>query len=222
MIVSNASGSIWATGPPPATPALAMTTSSPPKRSAASSTADAIASRSETSASKNAVSPPSSDARCSSSSGSSPASAIRAPLARSCLAASAPMPRAAPVMKMVLPCRLQLIRLPPPARTEFAPKQSRSDCSSSCVVPHQLLHRVDRLVGVVVDDVVELHLLVAALRRRHRNAHPGADQHQDEEQRQDLRRAALPAGALFGRPGGRRPRPGAVAARQGPPFAHRV
>ena len=72
IVRSNAAGSIDATVPLAAMPALAMTTSSPPKRSTAPATAAWTASKSVTSASNHQARSPSSAARRSSSSGSSP------------------------------------------------------------------------------------------------------------------------------------------------------
>ena len=58
MVRSNASGSIVATVPNGAMPALAITTSMPPKRSTVASTARPSASQSVTSASNQAASAP--------------------------------------------------------------------------------------------------------------------------------------------------------------------
>ena len=105
MVRSKASGSIERTKPVGATPAFAITTSMPPKRSTTDSTTPARASVSVTSASNAAASGPHCCATRASSSGSSPTRAIRAPRAASWRAVSAPIPRAAPVMRMVLPRR---------------------------------------------------------------------------------------------------------------------
>ncbi len=91
--------------PTGAMPALAITTSMPPKRSTAPSTARSSASQSVTSHSNAAAFEPHWAATRSSSSGSSPTSATLAPLAAARRAVSAPMPRAAPVMKTVFPRR---------------------------------------------------------------------------------------------------------------------
>ena len=103
IVRSKADGSIERTNPVVATPAFAITTSIPPKRSTTDSTTPASASVSVTSASNAAASGPHCRATRSSSSGSRPTSAIRAPRAESWRADSAPIPRAAPVIRMVLP-----------------------------------------------------------------------------------------------------------------------
>src|SRR4051812_3895368 len=84
-------------------PALATTTSMPPARSTVVSIADSSAARSVTSASNQSESGPQSAATRASSSGSSPISATRAPRCAARRAASAPIPRAAPVIRTVLP-----------------------------------------------------------------------------------------------------------------------
>src|SRR5438270_7035287 len=84
-------------------PALAIATSMPSKRSTVACTAASSAPRSVTSASKNAARSPSAAAFASRRSGSSPTRATLAPRACKRRAASAPMPRAAPVMNTVRP-----------------------------------------------------------------------------------------------------------------------
>src|SRR3954451_17983518 len=84
-------------------PALATTTSIPPACSAVVSIAVSSAARSVTSASNQSESGPQSAATLASSSGSSPISATRAPRCAARRAASAPIPRAAPVIRTVLP-----------------------------------------------------------------------------------------------------------------------
>src|SRR4051795_2585311 len=86
-------------------PALATTTSIPPARSTVVSIADSSAARSVTSASNQSESGPQSAATLASSSGSSPTSATRAPRCAARRAGSAPIPRAAPVVRTVLPFR---------------------------------------------------------------------------------------------------------------------
>src|SRR3954471_3679518 len=85
-------------------PALATTTSMPPARSTVVSIADSSAARSVTSASNQSESGPQSAATAWSSPGSSPISDTRAPRCAARRAASAPIPRAAPVIRTVLPC----------------------------------------------------------------------------------------------------------------------
>src|SRR4051812_48426213 len=85
-------------------PALATTTSIPPACSAVVSIAVSSAARSVTSASNQSESGPQSAATAASSSGSSPIRATRAPRWAARRAASAPIPRAAPVIRTVLPC----------------------------------------------------------------------------------------------------------------------
>src|SRR3954468_21199588 len=85
-------------------PALATTTSMPPARSAVASIAASSAARSVTSASNQSESGPQAEATARSSSGSSPISDTRAPLCAARRAASAPIPRAAPVIRTVFPC----------------------------------------------------------------------------------------------------------------------
>src|SRR3954452_8335067 len=87
-------------------PAFTTTASMPPKRSTVPSTAARVCSRSVTSHSKAAPRSPHDAATRSSSAGSSPTTATFAPLAAARRAVSAPMPRAAPVMKIVLPAML--------------------------------------------------------------------------------------------------------------------
>src|SRR3954452_10180244 len=87
-------------------PAFTTTASMPPKRSTVPSTAARVCSRSVTSHSKAAPRSPHAAATRSSSSGSRPTTATFAPLAAARRAVSAPMPRAAPVMKIVLPAML--------------------------------------------------------------------------------------------------------------------
>src|SRR3954465_11402412 len=189
MIRANASGSIACTGPPPATPALATTMSMPPRRSAVSPAARSRASRSTTSAPRNIVSPPSSAARCSSSSGSRPTSDSRAPLARSWLAVSAPIPRAAPVISTVLPDRSHAIGATPSSRTRFAYGNREAVAHSSRVVLHELLHRVHRLVDGGLGHIGQLDLLLAARGRRHSDDDAGADEQGDQGDRDRPRRA---------------------------------
>src|SRR3954469_16829527 len=85
-------------------PALATTTSIPPACSAVVSIAVSSAARWVTSASNQSESGPQSAATAASSSGSSPISATRAPRWAARRAASAPIPRAAPVIRTILPC----------------------------------------------------------------------------------------------------------------------
>src|SRR3954468_19944262 len=85
-------------------PALATTTSIPPACSAVVSIAVSSAARSVTSASNQSESGPQSAPPAASSSGSSPIRATRAPRWAARRAASAPIPRAAPVIRTVLPC----------------------------------------------------------------------------------------------------------------------
>src|SRR3954463_6684082 len=85
-------------------PAFATTTSMPPVCSAVDSMAVSSAAGSVTSASNHSESGPQSAATVASSSGSSPISATRAPRWAARRAASAPIPRAAPVIRTVLPC----------------------------------------------------------------------------------------------------------------------
>ena len=103
MIRSQRSGSIVSTAPPEAMPALAMTTSIPPKRSSVPATAASSSSRTVTSVSNQTASFPHAAATFSSSSGSRPTRLSFAPRAARRLAVSAPMPRAAPVIRTVLP-----------------------------------------------------------------------------------------------------------------------
>jgi hypothetical protein len=103
IVRSKTAGSIDATVPFGATPALAITTSIPPKRRTVPAIASSSADRSVTSASNHAARSPSSAARRSSSSGSSPTSATFAPRPCRRRAASAPIPRVAPVTSTVLP-----------------------------------------------------------------------------------------------------------------------
>src|SRR5688500_6124610 len=104
MTRSNASGSTERSRPAVPMPALAKRTSMPPNRSTVRATASSSAPRSVMSHSiASARSAPISAASRSSSSGSSPTRATFAPLAASLRAASAPIPRAAPVMRTVLP-----------------------------------------------------------------------------------------------------------------------
>ena len=93
-------------------PALAITTSIPPKRSTVPCTARSSASQSVTSASNAAAFEPHCAATRFSSSGSSPTSATLAPRRRPRRAVSAPMPRAAPVIRTVLPRRSQVMDEP--------------------------------------------------------------------------------------------------------------
>src|SRR3954462_8820656 len=86
-------------------PAFAITTSMPPARRAVLSMAFLSASASVTSASNQSVWSPQSRATCWSASGSSPTRETRAPLFAIRRAASAAMPRAAPVIRTVLPWR---------------------------------------------------------------------------------------------------------------------
>ncbi len=98
--------------PDGAMPALAITTSMPPKRSTAPRAARSSASQSVTSHSKAAAPGPHCSATRRSSSGSSPTSATLAPAAAARRAVSAPMPRAAPVMKTVLPASSEVMGEP--------------------------------------------------------------------------------------------------------------
>src|SRR5215212_4554653 len=98
--------------PPLPMPALTTTASMPPKRSSVPSTAACIWSRSVTSHSNAAPRSPQDDATRSSSSGSRPTMATLAPRADARRAVSAPMPRAAPVTKIVLPAMLTPRTLP--------------------------------------------------------------------------------------------------------------
>src|SRR3954452_7608838 len=93
-------------------PAFTTTASMPPKRSTVPSTAARVCSRSVTSHSKAAPRSPQAAATRSSSAGSRPTTATFAPLAAARRAVSAPMPRAAPVMKIVLPAMLTVRTLP--------------------------------------------------------------------------------------------------------------
>src|SRR4051794_40466016 len=102
-------------------PALATTTSMPPALCAVASIAFLSASPSVTSASNTSVRSPQSFATLCSSSGSRPTSETRAPLAAMRRAASAPMPRAAPVISTVLPWSEYIAAsLPPPRVTDKA------------------------------------------------------------------------------------------------------
>src|SRR5688572_1741264 len=84
-------------------PALATTASRLPKRSTAAAVTSSIAPASRTSSSHHAARSPSSPASASRRSGSSPARATSSPRATSWRAVSAPMPRAAPVIRTVRP-----------------------------------------------------------------------------------------------------------------------
>ncbi len=96
IVRSNASGSIVATVPKGAIPALAITTSMPPKRSTVASTARCSASQSVTSASNQAAFGPISAATCAQSSGSRPTSDdLRAPLPQTAGRLGADTPRGA-------------------------------------------------------------------------------------------------------------------------------
>ena len=109
---SKARGSIERTIPAGEMPAFAITTSMPPKRSTVPRTARSSASQSDTSHSNAAAFEPHWAATRSSSSGSSPTSATLAPAAAARRADSAPMPRAAPVIRTVLPRRSELMAEP--------------------------------------------------------------------------------------------------------------
>src|SRR5215211_3847440 len=98
--------------PPLPMPALTTTASMPPKRSIVPSTAARVWSRSVTSHSKAAPRSPHAEATRSSSSGSRPTTATFAPRADARRAVSAPIPRAAPVTKIVLPAMLTVRTLP--------------------------------------------------------------------------------------------------------------
>src|SRR3954469_45832 len=80
----------------------------PPVWEAVSDTAFSSVAGSVTSASNQSAPGPQSLATARSSSGSSPTSDTRAPRPATLRAASAPMPRAAPVISTVLPCREEL------------------------------------------------------------------------------------------------------------------
>jgi hypothetical protein len=112
IVRSKARGSIERAMPAGAIPALAMTTSMAPKRSTAPSTARSSASQSVTSHSNAAAFDPHCSATRASSSGSSPTSATFAPAAAARRAVSAPIPRAAPVIRTVLPRRSQVMAEP--------------------------------------------------------------------------------------------------------------
>ncbi len=101
---SKIAGSPPISGSCAATPALATTTSRPPRRSTAPSTTSCTCTRSVTSHSHHGA-PPHCAATRSSSSGSRPASATRAPRSCSRRAVPAPIPRAAPVIRTRRPSR---------------------------------------------------------------------------------------------------------------------
>src|SRR4051794_21721327 len=99
MVWARACAELVATVVNGAMPAFVTTTSRPPKVSTVRWTAAASASESVTSASTQRCSGPSASATSASRSGSRPTRATRAPRAAALRASSAPMPRAAPVMR---------------------------------------------------------------------------------------------------------------------------
>src|SRR5215211_8280172 len=132
MVRSKAAGSVVRTVPTGPMPALTTTASMPPKRSTVPSTARPSASQSVTSASNQAAPAPHCSATRRSSSGSSPTNETPAPREASRRADSAPIPRAAPVIRTVLPRTLQ------------------STAASLSELPHQPAVAVEGRLAVVV------------------------------------------------------------------------
>src|SRR4051794_23716423 len=137
-------------------PALTTTASMPPKRSSVPSTARARSSRSVTSHSNAAPLPgPAALATRSSSSGSRPTTATFAPRAAARRADSAPMPRAAPVMKTVFPSRLMRGRL----TGGGVPRGARFELRADALVDQldqlgaEVVGALERLLVDVVDGV---------------------------------------------------------------------
>src|SRR3954468_12236380 len=174
MVFSNARGSIDRTMPAGAIPALAMTTSMPPKRSTVPSTARSSASQSVTSASKGAALGPHCAATRASSSGSSPTSATLAPAAAARRDVSAPIPRAAPVTKTVLPRSSQVMAgsLTQLAHQLAVRTEGRLGAVAGLEQAEVLEQDVRGAVGVAQVEPAVVGHAVAPAQVRHRAHHP--------------------------------------------------